>query len=383
MYENRFLIAAAVGLSLVCGALTAHSELKAGPVHIKPSLNVSSVYDDNVFLDVDNERDDYYYEILPQFEFWLPINSSCLNLNYAYQILRFQDFTNENDENHWLDFDGIIDLGRRFNLKISDHYRQQSDPVIIDITNRVTRKTNVADIRGIYDFNDKLAMLLGYNNTDYDYERPLIDRSQDEYLLDIYWRLWPQVSVTAGYVRGEIDIKDTSQDAAFNRYCVGVRGQISPKLRAEARFGTEQRDYEHPARENLQKLYLSGTGSYRVSDTMLIQLEAERGISEAASIEHNAYIYQGVQAGVEKWLTEKVKVNLWSRYHEADFELRVVTDSRGPRKDELWLLGADMSYHLKNFVSIDFGYESQINDSNFKEMDYERNTIKAAVNLLF
>ena len=268
-------------------------------------------------------------------------------------------------------------------MEISKSYHEQSDAVIVDITNRVTRKTDATGLRGVYDFNDKTALLLGYSNRGYNYERPLQDRDQDEYLLDVYWKLWPQATAIFGYVRGEIDIKDTSEDASFDRYNLGVRGQIGPKLRAEARIGTEERDYQHPARENLRKTYFTGTGSYRVSDTTLVRLEGEKAISEAASVAHNAYVYYWALAGVEKWITEKVKINLWTKYHEADFERRVAPDSRGPRKDELWLLGADMSYRLRDFVSVDLGYESQLNDSNFKEMDYEHNTIKAAVNLRF
>ena len=90
MNGKLFLISVVLTVSLcvISTMSSARDDLSYGPVGIKLSLDASAVYDDNVFLDFDKERDDYYYEIVPQFEFSLPVGAGIFELTYGYQTLR-------------------------------------------------------------------------------------------------------------------------------------------------------------------------------------------------------------------------------------------------------------------------------------------------------
>ena len=377
------IVIVAAGLCLVYSIAAAGDELTYGPVSIKASLDVSAVYDDNLFLDFDHERDDYYYEILPQFEFILPLGSSIFDLKYGYQTLSFQSFTSENEENHRVDFSGIIGAGDKLSFELANSFHQFSDAVIVDVTNRVTREITRTDMQGVYEFGENYELLLAYARGNYDYELGLAGRNEDEYHAELSYRFRPNISLLGGYTRGEVDLKGSSEDASFNRYHVGARGQFLKDINAELRIGSENRDYDLSVRDDLTELYISGAASYRLSDTALLQLEAERKIVEAVSVEQNSYLYRTAELMFEKWLTEIVKANVRTEYHETDFEKRTTPDARGPREDKLWLIAADMSYFLKDYLSVGLGWESQVNGSNFKEMDYEHNLIKATLRLAY
>jgi Putative beta-barrel porin 2 len=376
MNNKQISIFIITAIFLTGPACMAEEGFLVGPVLVRPAATVTWGYDDNVFLDDNDGIDDEFYSLVPRVELELPIGPHLFEFNYEYQVVRFDRFDEEDDENQRLSFEGVVDFGEKFNVQLFDSYRESSDAVLLDIANRVSRKENNYGATGVLDLCDRFAVEAGFNHNELEYTGPLVDLSQDDYRGEALVRVYENVALTAGIVSGDLEIGDDGPDADFLRYTAGVRGQIGSVVHTEIRVGLEERDYDLGSRDDLDEFYYEGTVSLRFTDTLVLDLEAFRKIAESASTVNNSYIHNKAGATLEQWLMEKAKVDVTVEYHQADYERQLAPDPRGEREDELWLYVADLSYYVTPRFIVGGGIEVAENVTDYSEFEYERNRVK-------
>lgn len=90
---------------------------------LTPSISLREVYDDNIFLTADNEKEDFVTTIIPGIILGYETERLRLSLNYSFIAWRYMHHSSENDISHNVQLDSTLTVLRDFLfLKVTDAY---------------------------------------------------------------------------------------------------------------------------------------------------------------------------------------------------------------------------------------------------------------------
>jgi len=117
-----------------------------------PTFSTIQEYDSNIFLESGNPTDDWITTVVPGIAFEPKLNGHDLKINYK---AKYEFFGNHNDQNN---VSHIGQLNSKFNftnwkVDLNDFYEKTSDRSGAEITNRIPRTMNDADIKLTHFFN--------------------------------------------------------------------------------------------------------------------------------------------------------------------------------------------------------------------------------------
>ncbi|MBW2035426.1 MAG: outer membrane beta-barrel protein [Deltaproteobacteria bacterium] len=94
-----------------------------------PSISVSEVYDDNIYLNSTNEKSDYITTVTPGFNLNMVSEKSHLELSYAPGFVWYD----KEDQNDTVRHSGTLtfgqDLTQHFSFDLTDTYIKSEDPL--------------------------------------------------------------------------------------------------------------------------------------------------------------------------------------------------------------------------------------------------------------
>ena len=91
-----------INLIILSSTMLAASVANAATWRLEPSINITETYTDNVFLDSNNEREDFITEITPGIHITADGRFLKMDFDYQYQNLIYADDSSLNDEYHQL-----------------------------------------------------------------------------------------------------------------------------------------------------------------------------------------------------------------------------------------------------------------------------------------
>ena len=158
-------------------------KIKLGPVEIHPSIKLMETYSDNIYVSYDNKakESDYITTLSPGIQFLLPLKRHSFQVGYKADINRYSD-NDETDYTNYL-FGGALSLNFPGGLffTLSDYYSIETVPrkwkeqsgVLgsEDPYREMDYKANVLDTKVRYNFVNRWAVAVWYNNYDYDYDK--------------------------------------------------------------------------------------------------------------------------------------------------------------------------------------------------------------------
>ncbi|RLB32701.1 MAG: hypothetical protein DRH12_19185, partial [Deltaproteobacteria bacterium] len=115
--------------SMICILLTASIGNGQHHFEITPSISVSGEYDDNIYLDPDDEVSDYITTVRPRLSLALVTQHTRLEAAYSPSFVWY----NDEDENNTTRHEGSLrcgqQLGRYLRLDISDTFIKSEEPL--------------------------------------------------------------------------------------------------------------------------------------------------------------------------------------------------------------------------------------------------------------
>jgi len=361
----------------------------AGTLHFK--LDVEGKYDDNVFLESDNEKDDFINIATPHIQYILPFGFKArhlLQLFYKAEIGTFSDYTDQNYVNH----DASINLNLKFpsgSIKVSNLYRDTSSRADTEFSERIDRIEDKGDITLSTELNRlKFEGSVSYFTRDYD-ESEYSNLEYDETVggFTVYYTPppWEKTDLLLEYAHSEIDYEsDSSRDGEYDQVMVGVRGEIASKTTGIIKCGYQDRNYDLASEEDFQSGVAEIGLLWDISDDTKLKLTCERKAVESTYMSNNFYKANRFYTQFnQKFLGRFTFVSSLSYENNKYPEETTVGSETKKREDDIYTVGVGLEYAFKEWWKAKVGYEYKNRDSNLDSEDYNRNLASITCSFLF
>jgi len=204
-------------------------------------------FDDNIYLDGANERDDTIITFTPGAEVAFGQGSATKGKFYLREEFRkYSDNSNQDDELVSVGFESIYDGGKsKFDFAASFAEVAQNDNDR-RATGAIIRR-EVTHIHALpeFGFSEKFSLAIGarYDRGAYD-TTGFADLSTLELPIDLYYQTTEKLAWSFGYRYRSSDLSGAGVDSKDNFLNIGARGEFTPKLTGQIRVGYNQRDLD-------------------------------------------------------------------------------------------------------------------------------------------
>jgi hypothetical protein len=366
--------------------------LHIGALEIHPFASVEQKYDDNIFLEPKNqEDDDWITTAVLGLALKMPLVSGreedfVFKANYDANFIEFWD----NNEQSRVDHNAMALIDLKFTndltLKIEDKFQKTADPATSELTALEKRFRNNSQVVLGY-MREKIGFDLGYNNIRDDYDNlNALDKDEQVVTTTGYYQLFPKTLVFGEYNFGKIiyDSNANNSDSDYHQYRLGIKGEIAPKLSGVVKVGHKQTDYKDSNKKNFKSFTTFINLTYALKERSTLNIFAERS-SEESSYSTNSYFeYNRIGLKLDHELLEKLFLVSSGFYQFDKYPDETTEDSKtAKREDGIWDGSIGLRYEMKDWVSLETGYEYKQRDSKFTAFDYKNNIFSAKASVLF
>ncbi|MCH8475178.1 MAG: outer membrane beta-barrel protein [Opitutales bacterium] len=336
-------------------------------------------WDDNIFLDAQDEEEDFVFILSPGLEF-----SAIDTRDVSLRVLYREDFYLYAD-NSQLDYNASrVNGDLRYNSEVLEleagasllQSRQNTQDA--NIPGGQVRRTVIAgNINGEYAFSDIFSVGAGFSVRDTDYKnQSLRDRTVYTVPVDVFYAVTPLTSLSLGYRYRHSDIQGggtgDTDDHFFN---IGVRGEFTPALSGRIFAGYQYRDFD-----NISSIdgFSFGTDLDYVFTPLVsgtLRLERDYRINSGGGTVEAT----GGNLRLNYMVDPKVTLNGGISYYYHDYR----RGSDSGRRDDYLVLNLGGVYNLNEYSSISANYRLRDNDSNRAASEFTNNTISVSASVRY
>lgn len=385
VYQVFILLSILTALFLFNPGLYAAEGLKIGDsgAKIVPWGEIKLQYDDNVFLDSENEKSDFIVTLTPGVTAHLPFSDNLLTLDYHVDFNRFMDNTSQNATNHYLS--GNLELNwRDLTFNIYDKFSRTFERPNTEATTRIKRQDNRAGITANFQ-KDRLGIQLGYENFKRDYITSAydqFDRTENIYSLMATHQTFSKTKLLIEYDFGDIkyDHSATNSDSNYHQLLVGAIGELTPKTTATIKAGAQFRNYKDSGVSDFNSLVVYSDLTHKFSDKDALKLSFTRTAEESTYQNNSYYELNNINGTYSHSFTPKLLGFITGIYEEHAYPHESIEGAETKkRNDKYYSTGAGLKYYLQKWLTLTLQAEHIIRDSNFSLFDYRDNLITLSV----
>ena len=387
------------------------TEASAQESWILPYADVSYQYDDNIFLQRDNEEEDWITVFSPGILIEPKTDQHKFRLNYRADLKFFQDHSDETNYNHTLMGEAEFNFNKA-RLHFIDMFRSLKDRDRIgaeeiaeassiegenfaveryqigsDDISRVQRTQNYFNTIGTLMF-DKMdlsarfkygieryhttAAIGSYKGIALTYKD--LDRDIYEGEIESSWKLWPKYSWLVSGVYGQV-VHDTGKkpDSEYYEVLTGLRGRPTSKALVEAKIGYRGQNYDSPG-EDFDSIVFKGVVLWDVTAKDTIQLDFLRTTNATVYKDNAYYTSSYLVVGHNHEFTDRIRSILDFSYQNDKYSDETTEGTKtATRDDDFFSFGAGINYDLVKYFTLGLHYENRFRNSNFSSLDYDDN----------
>lgn len=336
-------------------------------------------FDDNIYLDAANEQDDTIFSFTPGVDLVFGKGAAASgNVYYKEEIRRYTDADNQDTE--------LSDVGANvqynngltkgnFNAKYAQLAQNDNDINPTGVGTIARRK--VTNVGGDLEFSvtEKVALSIGstFAKTDYS-PSSYVDSDIWTTPLDLYYKATPKMDWSLGYQYRSSDLSAAGRDSDDNFFNVGVRGEFSPKLSGQVRFGYTQRSFDVGGDEDL--FGVSGNVNYLYSDKSSYQFTVSNDFASSAIGASTKNFSIGLTSKTR--FSEQLSLDLGLTFRSTDY-----LASTSPRSDDFIEARATLKYVYSKMLNFDASVALGNNDSSQTVAEFGSNVISFGANVRY
>lgn len=370
----------------------AAGNIHIGTLEIHPFASVEQKYDDNIFLEPDDqENDDWITTTTLGIGLEMPIvpereKDFLFKAKYAADIIRFWDHTNQNRVDHTVQVLADFNFANDFTLKLEERFKKTADPPNSELTALEKRFRNRAQI--IFGYKrEKIGFDLGYRNTRDDYKNlNNLDKYEHTITTTGYYQIFPKTSVFAEYNFGTINYDDntTNSDSEYHQGRMGVKGKIAPKLTGVVKAGYKYTSYDESSKSDFKGFTLFGNLTYELKERTTLNIYGERASIESTYKTNSYFESNKIGLKLDHQLLQRLFFVAGGFYQLNEYPDETTEGTQtAKRKDHIWDGNVGLRYEIKDWASVETNYEYKQRDSKFGTFDYKDNKISAKVSFVF
>jgi len=365
---------------LINPTLYAAEGLKLGDsdVEVIPWGEIKVQYDDNVFLDRDDEKDDLIVTLTPGIRVEWPFQDNRLRLGYHIDFHKFIDNTSQDAVDHHLSAEAEINW-RDVRFTIYDNFDHLYERPTTEDTSRIKRNDNTFGIRADFQ-RERLGIQLGYENFTRNYKDDTVydayDRTDHKYSFMVTHQTFSKTKTLFEYDFGQTryDNSASRSDSDYHQFLIGAIGELTPRTTATIKTGYRFRDYENGSDPDFDTGVLSADIIHKFSDKNALKLSLLRSAEESTYGVNNFYKIEKISAVFDHFFSNKL-LGFVTGQHQINSYPEETTEGTETkkRKDKYSSLGVGLRYYMREWLTLTFKIEHIMRNSNFDVFEYDQN----------
>lgn len=366
--------------------------IQKGPMVLKPQLNVSTIFSDNVTFVRDHKISDVSAVISPGFGLQLgTLDYNYIDVSYFFDRLQYFDHTEFDANQHRFGIDLRFEKSR-FTLTGHDRIQFLSSPLGggYSLGGLVVDRTSYWDeYRLTYSLSDKTEIYGEATHSELDYEKG-IGLYDSRTLIGSLGFGYQGFSRT--FFFGEVYYGQTENDpnasslldyptARFVGGFLGVRGSFTDNLSGQVKAGYESREYSGLS-QGTSAPVVEASLTERFSERTLLTGSYSRRQFESVQFLRSTYVNDSVALNLRQDIGSegRLRANLKGAYSISSYEPspQFIVD----RTDHLVTAGLTITYDIKLWMRVFGGYDFEwLDSSEPRVVDYTVNRVTLGLEL--
>lgn len=367
--------------------------VRAGGFLLYPALNISGVYDSNIFATDTGKEGSFIVEERPELVVESNFPRHALYGRAELRNLNYINHSSEDRTNYYLNAGGRFDIVRTTNIHGEVEFQEDSEdrgsPDAIGFAAEPVEFTRLQVLGEVRHRPGRLSLDGGAIYQDYSFDNvPLVgggfqnnkDRSRE--VFGGYGRVGYQIS--PGYevfllgLYSHIDYDLPLDDNGFNRdsngYQVegGVRLELTNVIAGDVSVGYFNRDYDDPLLQTINGVSTEVNVEWYASRLTTVRVGGSRRVQETTITAASGYIETGFDAAIDHELLRNLIITVFGRYQNRDYE-------GIPRDDDEVIASVRGLYLINRNLSVLAEYRFENRDSTAPGQDYSKNIVRVSI----
>lgn len=370
-------------------SLFAEGNMKLGSVEVHPRIGVAEEYDDNIFWEPSNEKQDWITILTPEIRFNLPFYGKrhLLSFDCYADLAWFNEYSSQNYQNYYVT--GLLDLNfPEWHLNFKDRFLPlTSDRADIEFTDRVKRKENTFNALIGKEFN-KLAFEAGYENYWINYDDNAyrdLNRMDHIGTLTGYVQIFPKTKALLEYNYANMGYyHDDIRNGNYNQIRTGLKGSITEKMTVIGKVGYQARHYDDPGEPDWNHLAAYVDLVEEFTERTVLSLNYTLTAQESTYSINNYYQINRIGAELRQNILTKFVAFIGGSYAEDDYpDVTTEGSQTAKREDKLWTATAGLRYNIRDWIYAEAEYDYRDRNSNLDNLKYIDNSVSLSVSAEF
>ena len=363
-----------------------------GALEVRPFASIKETYDSNIYLEPKGEEnDDFITDVALGVRAEMPLipereKDFMLKGSYQANIIEFWDHNKCDRVDHAVR--GLLDckFANDFRLRVKEHFKETADPPNSERVALEKRWRNIID--GTFGYTrEKITLEAGYMNIRDRYNH-LNNLNKYDHMItgSVFYKIFPKTSVLAEYNFGVItyDNNETNSDSKYHQIRLGLVGDLWPKITGTLKTGYRYAAYDESDKDDFSGFTLFANIKYDVRERTEMNLHAQRTSRESSYSTNSYFESNKIGLKLDHQLMGKLFLVLGGSYQLNRYPDETTEGGvTARRKDHIWGGSTGLRYEIKDWMSLETGYEYKQRDSKFAAFDYKDNKFTTKLSLIF
>jgi hypothetical protein len=358
-----------------------------GRFRFLPALTVSESYSDNLYLESENETEEYITTITPELS--LDVAAAPKNyfsLKYRCDFLSYSEADNFRKDHHYgsLSFNSETAKGSHFVAGVSSQVtavqpfsqREQSkdytlQSIYLDLLAKLGRVTDIGT---------------QYSRQDREFDEH--DFFDDNYVRDVwdfevvYTRssIWPLLMQYRYVGQDNNDLDEIDSDFQTHTIFIGGRWRADKKFSGVFRVGYKWAEFDQSGADEYDGYAADTNITYAYSEFTKLTHTAQSTIgspTRSARESGEYYVNNSVGFTITHRRWQRITTRLSFLYRNRNY--KEIQGSESIREDDYYRAGLSIGYTMRRWITFLLDYRYQENTSDIENEDYSENLIKFSI----
>ena len=346
--------------------------VQLGPITAYPTLGVKGLYTDNLTLTPSNEISTYGVVISPGIRLEATDDINTYTLLYRAEGGEYDDSPIDDYRDHEVSAGYSYQRTDRLRIDLNGSYLNEHDPRgtgaqqgIVGGAALKPDRWHAGDFDGLVSYGaagakGRFDLQGGYFSKRYENNPQITDqRNRDD--ADIggafFWRIQPKTSLLVKLAYTDVDYESADLDSTQIGFFAGVTWEALAKTTGRAQIGASRKEFDSPGRDNSDDLaWLVGV-EWRPRTYSIVKLSTTREQNEADGLSGDFILRTAADVAWTHDWRPRFSTTLNFSYAREEHEPT-------PRDDDVFEVGAHLTYQARRWLSISGGYAYSERDSS-------------------